>query len=53
MLKITDINQGSLLTFKATDNKFKVLFCTSTPKDKSLQYIIFAALTYEISNSFE
>ncbi|MDR6734868.1 hypothetical protein J2X77_001726 [Sphingobacterium sp. 2149] len=30
MLKITDINQGDLLTFKAADNKFKVLLCTST-----------------------
>ena len=47
MLKITDINQGDLLTFKAADNKFKVLLCTSTRKDKSLQYFTFAALTHD------
>ncbi len=47
MLKITDINQGDLLTFKAADNKFKVLLCTSTRKNKSPQYFTFAALTYD------
>ncbi|WP_418360286.1 hypothetical protein [Sphingobacterium detergens] len=47
MLKITNINQGDLLTFKAADNKFKVLLCTSTSKDKSPQFFIFAALTYD------
>ncbi|WET67883.1 hypothetical protein [Sphingobacterium sp.] len=47
MPKITAINQGDLLTFRAADNKFKVLLCTSTRKDKSPQYFIFAALTYD------
>ncbi len=46
MKKITDINQGDLLTFKASDEKYKVLLCTSTIKDKSPQYFTFAALTY-------
>ncbi len=47
MQKITDINQGDLLTFKASDNKYKALLCTSTYKDKSPQYFLFAALTYD------
>lgn len=29
MLKITNINQGDLLTFKAADNKFKVLLSST------------------------
>lgn len=47
MQKIKDINQGDLLTFKTTDNKFKVLLCTSTYKVKSPQNFTFAALTYD------
>ena len=47
MQKITDIKQGDLLTFRATDNKFKVLLCTSTYKDRSPYYYTFAALTYD------
>ncbi len=47
MPKITDINQGDLLTFRATDNKYKVLLCTSTYKDKSSKNFTFAALTYD------
>ena len=35
------------MTFKATDNKYKVLLCTSTYKDKSPQNFTFAALTYD------
>ncbi|MFT3679368.1 MAG: hypothetical protein QM791_03795 [Ferruginibacter sp.] len=50
MQKITDINQGDLLTFKATDNKYKALLCTSTYKDKSPQNFTFAALTYDSLN---
>jgi len=50
MQKIRYINQGDLLTFRATDNKYKVLLCTSTYKDKSPQNFTFAALTY---NSLE
>lgn len=46
MNKISDINQGDLLTFKANDEKYKVLLCTSTFKEKSPQSFIFAALTY-------
>lgn len=47
MKKISDINQGDLLTFKSTDEKYKVLLCTSTFKDKSPQNFTFAALTYD------
>jgi hypothetical protein len=50
MPKITDINKGDLLTFKATDNKYKVLLCTSVYKERSPQCFAFAALTY---NSFD
>ena len=44
---IKDINIGDLLTFKASDNKYKALICTSTYKDKSPQNFTFAALTYD------
>lgn len=47
MKKITDINQGDLLTFKATDERYKVILCTSTYKEKSPQNYTFAALTYD------
>ena len=47
MKKITYINQGDLLTFKAADEKYKVLLCTSTSKEKSPQNFSFAALTYD------
>ncbi|WP_146191041.1 hypothetical protein [Sphingobacterium athyrii] len=47
MAKITDINQGDLLTFKAADNRFKMLLCTNTSKERSPQYFIFSALTYD------
>ncbi|WP_293953802.1 MULTISPECIES: hypothetical protein [unclassified Sphingobacterium] len=50
MAKITDINRGDLLTFKAADNKYKMLLCTNTRKDRSPQWFTFAALTYD---SFE
>ncbi|MBE8712825.1 hypothetical protein [Sphingobacterium hungaricum] len=46
MNKITDINQGDLLAFKANDEKYRVLLCTSTIKEKSPQSFAFAALTY-------
>jgi len=46
MQKITDICQGDLFTFKAGDNKYKMLLCTSTYKVRSPQYYTFAALTY-------
>jgi hypothetical protein len=50
MQKITDIHQGDLLTFRAVDNKYKVLLCTSTYKVRSPQYFTFAALTYDSSD---
>lgn len=46
MKKITDINQGDLLTFNANDENYKVILCTSTYKEKSPQNFTFAALTY-------
>jgi len=45
--KIKDINQGDVLTFKAGDERFKALLCTSTYKDKSPQSFTFAALTID------
>lgn len=50
MKKIIDINQGDLLTFKSTDERYKVLLCTSTFKDKSPHNFSFAALTYNNEN---
>ena len=50
MQKIKEINQGDLLTFRATDGRYKVLLCTSTYKDKSPQWFTFAALTYDSLN---
>lgn len=50
MQKIKDINQGDLLTFKATDDKYKVLLCTNTNKNQSPQNFTFAALTYDSLN---
>jgi hypothetical protein len=47
MQKIKDINEGDLITFKAIDNKYKILLCTSTYKEKSPQNFTFAALTYD------
>jgi len=47
MKKISDINQGDLLTFKAADERYKVMLCTSTNKDKSPHNFTFAALTYD------
>lgn len=47
MEKIKDINQGDILTFRAADNKYKALICTSTNKNKSPQSFTFMALTIE------
>lgn len=47
MKKISNINQGDLLTFKANDEKYKALLCTSTYKEESPHYFYFAALTYD------
>lgn len=46
MDKIKDIQQGDVITFISSDNKYKALLCTSTHKDKSPQNYTFAALTY-------
>ncbi|WP_125047745.1 hypothetical protein [Pontibacter arcticus] len=45
--KIKDINQGDVLTFKASDERFKVLLCTSTHKEISPKNFTFAALTID------
>jgi hypothetical protein len=47
MSQIKDINQGDLLTFRATDNKYKVLICTGTYKVRSPHHFSFAALDYD------
>ena len=46
-MKIKDINQGDILTFKADDKRYKALLCTSTYKEKSPQHFTFAALTID------
>jgi hypothetical protein len=49
MPKNIDIVQGDLISFKASDENYKVLLCTSTFKERSPQYFTFAALTYNSS----
>jgi hypothetical protein len=44
---IKDINQGDCLTFKTSDNRYKVIFCTSTYKEKSPQTFTFAPTTFD------
>jgi hypothetical protein len=44
---IKDINIGDLLTFKASDEKYKALVCTSIYKDKSPQNFILAAIAFD------
>jgi hypothetical protein len=46
MNKILDVNKGDVLTFKASDNKFKLILCTSVYKERSPFCFTFAALTY-------
>lgn len=46
MTTIKEIKMGDLLTFKASDNNYKVLLCTSVYKERSPHYYTFAALTY-------
>ena len=48
--KITQINQGDFLTFKATDGNFKVIFCTSVNKESSPHSFEFAATNYSQKN---
>jgi len=50
MQKIKDILQGDILTFRASDNRFKVLICTSVFKDSSPHNFTFTALTYDSEN---
>lgn len=46
MGKIKLINQGDVISFKATDGNFKALICTSTYENKRNANFTFAALTY-------
>lgn len=46
MDKIKEINKGDVLTFRASDNKFKLILCTSVYKERSPFNFTFAALTY-------
>lgn len=50
MKKITQIQQGDFLTFKATDGNFRLLFCTSVYKETSPHYFTFAATNYSHTN---
>ncbi|WP_262487589.1 hypothetical protein [Paenimyroides ummariense] len=43
MKKNSNINQADLLTFKANDEKYKALLCTSTYKEKSRHCFTVAA----------
>jgi hypothetical protein len=45
--KIKDINQGDCLTFKTSDNRYKVIFCIGANKEKSTQSFSFAATTFD------
>ena len=45
--RILNINQGDVLTFKASDNKYRMILCTSTYKERSPFNFTFAALTYQ------
>lgn len=47
MIKIDDINQGDVLSFKANDGNYKALLCTSSNKVKSPHSFTFAALTID------
>lgn len=46
MNKIKEISKGDILTFRASDNKFKLILCTSVYKERSPFNFTFAALTY-------
>lgn len=46
MQKIKCINKGDVLTFKASDNKYKLMICTSYYKDRSPFRFNVAALNY-------
>ncbi|RJE73083.1 GIY-YIG nuclease family protein [Reichenbachiella sp. MSK19-1] len=48
--KITQLNQGDFLTFKASDNHFKLFFCTSVFKQASPHNFTFAATNYSDTN---
>jgi hypothetical protein len=47
MEKIKDVNQGDLLTFITSENKFRILLCTSVNKDRSPQNFTFCILDYK------
>lgn len=47
MEKIKDIHQGDLLTFIDTNDKYKVLLCTSTYKERSPHSFTFCMLTID------
>jgi hypothetical protein len=46
MDKIKNINQGDVLTFKASDSKYKLILCTSINKARSPHHYTFAVLNY-------
>jgi hypothetical protein len=45
--RIKEVNKGDFLAFKASDNRYKVIFCTSTNKDRSHHSYKFAATSYD------
>ena len=46
MQKIKDVSKGDVLAFKASDNKYKLVICTSYYKDRSPFRFNVAALNY-------
>ncbi|HRE56689.1 MAG TPA: hypothetical protein PLW09_02625 [Candidatus Kapabacteria bacterium] len=47
MQKIKDIQRGDVLSYKANDDKYKVLLCIRVDKERSPHCYWFAALTYD------
>lgn len=45
--KIKDLNKGDVIAFKAGDQRYKALLCTSTFKEKSPQNFTFAVLNVD------
>lgn len=41
-MKITNISKGDILAFKGKDEKYKIIFCTSTYKERSPYHFTFA-----------
>ncbi|WP_222982515.1 hypothetical protein [Flagellimonas meishanensis] len=45
MRNVKEVNKGDVIAFKANDQRYKALLCTSTFKERSPHYFTFAALS--------